>query len=532
MKNYRILITIFLAMLITKYGHAQYVPLDNTYHDRLMQYYQSHGRSFLSSMKPYLFQRDDSAAVLEQELYPDVAHIKYHERWILRKVFNENLVRYHTGDFRLTADPLFDFGAGRESVESKNTWKNTRGLAMTGVLGHSLSFSTEIYENQGIFPSYIDSITRAYAVMPGQGFVKSFRDGKGFDYFYSNGYLNYSPSKYADLTLGYGKNFIGDGYRSMLLSDASFNYPYFKVTANFSKIKYTVLYAQFMDRQTPDPTFGYARKWSAMHYLQALLWGRLSIGFFDAVIWEQNDTASYRGFDVQYLNPVILLRPVEESFRSPDNAMMGGTFNLRLNRNFNFYGQLFLDEFKLSHMLKNDGWWANKYGYQFGISGWNLLNIKSLNARIEYNQARPYTYSYMRSVESYSHFNQPLAHPMGANFREGVFMASYTTGNWMANIKTVFAVYGVDTAGKDFGKNVFRSYYDAVSELNNKIGQGLKTNLSVIDASVSYLLNRRTNMRIEFGITSRNEHNNHYDKQMFWIYGGIRTGLRNLYFDY
>ncbi len=532
MKNYRILITIFLAMLITKYGHAQYVPLDNTYHDRLMQYYQSHGRSFLSSMKPYLFQRDDSAAVLEQELYPDVAHIKYHERWILRKVFNENLVRYHTGDFRLTADPLFDFGAGRESVESKNTWKNTRGLAMTGVLGHSFSFSTEIYENQGIFPSYIDSITRAYAVMPGQGFVKSFRDGKGFDYFYSNGYLNYSPSKYADLTLGYGKNFIGDGYRSMLLSDASFNYPYFKVTANFSKIKYTVLYAQFMDRQTPDPTFGYARKWSTMHYLQALLWGRLSIGFFDAVIWEHNDTASYRGFDVQYLNPVILLRPVEESFRSPDNAMMGGTFNLRLNRNFNFYGQLFLDEFKLSHMLKNDGWWANKYGYQFGISGWNLLNIKSLNARIEYNQARPYTYSYMRSVESYSHFNQPLAHPMGANFREGVFMASYTTGNWMANIKTVFAVYGVDTAGKDFGKNVFRSYYDAVSELNNKIGQGLKTNLSVIDASVSYLLNRRTNMRIEFGITSRNEHNNHYDKQMFWIYGGIRTGLRNLYFDY
>jgi hypothetical protein len=519
-------------MTVTAGVRAQYVPLDQIYTDRVIQYYQSQDRSFLSSMKPWLFHPDDSLSVLEKVLYPDVPDSRYHDRWLFRKIFNENLVRYKPGEFKLTVDPLFNLGAGREYNESKNTWINTRGVNMTGVLGNTISFNTEIYENQGIFPSFIDSITRAYAVMPGQGFVKSFRDGKGFDYFYSNGYLNYSPSKYVDLTLGYGKNFIGDGYRSMILSDASFNYPYLKVSANFGKIRYTVLYAQFMDRQTPDPTFGYARKWSTMHYLQALLWGRLNIGFFDAIVWEHNDTASYRGFDVQYLNPVILLRPVEESFRSPDNAMMGGTFNLRINRYFIFYGQLFLDEFKLSHMLKNDGWWANKYGYQLGLSGWNLFGIKALNARVEYNQARPYTYSYMRSVEGYSHFNQPLAHPMGANFREGIFMASYTTGNWMANIKMVVAMYGADTAGKDFGKNVFLSYEDHVSELDNKIGQGLKTNLSVIDASVSYLLNRRTNMRIELGITSRNEQNAWYDKKMFWIYAGIRTGLRNLYYDF
>lgn len=532
MKFFLLFASILAFLLLSHEGRAQYVPLDNQFHDRIMEYYQSQNRSFNTSMKPYLLQSFDSIRVIESVIYPRAESQKHGQKWIYRKVFNENLVRYRNGDIAVTVDPLFDFGMGRELKEPKSTWINTRGLTMTGAIGHKFSFNTELFENQGIFPSATDSLIRAYAVMPGQGFVKSFREGRGFDFFYSNGYLNYSPSKYVDLTLGYGKNFIGDGYRSLIISDAAFNYPYFKVTANLSKIKYTVLYAQFMDRMTPDPTFGYARKWSTMHYLQALLWGRLNIGFFDAVVWEHNDTASYRGFDIQYLSPVVVLRPVEESFRSPDNAMMGGTFNLRINRHFNFYGQLFLDEFKLSHMLKNDGWWANKYGYQFGLSGWNLFNIRSLNARIEYNQARPFTYSYMRSVESYSHYNQPLAHPIGANFREGVLTASYTTGNWMANIKTVFAVYGVDTSGKDFGKNVFISYTKAVSEFDNKIGQGLKTNLNVFDGSVSYLLNRRTNMRIELGITARSENNSHYDKQMIWIYGGIRTGLRNLYNDF
>lgn len=531
MKHTIFLASVFSLLLFGMNGKAQYVPLDNYYHDLLMQHFQSRNRSFLSSMKPYIFQPDDSLEVIGKVLYPEVAGKK--NGWLFRKVFNENLVRFKAGSFTVTADPVFHVGLGKETGESKNTWVNTRGVSLTSTIGQKFSFTSEIYENQGIFPSAIDSFTRLYGVMPGQGHVKPFRDNKGFDYFYSNGTISYAPSKYANLTLGYGKNFIGDGYRSMILSDASFNYPYLKVTANVTgKIKYTVLYAQFIDRKTIDPTFGYGRKWSTMHYFEALLWDRLNIGLFDAIIWEHNDTSSYRGFDVQYLNPVILLRPVEESFRSPDNAMVGGTFSFRINRTFNLYGQLFLDEFKLSHMVKNDGWWANKYGYQFGLSAWNLFDIPALNARLEYNQARPYTYSYRRSLESYSHYNQPLAHPLGANFREGIAMASYTKGNWIAAVKMVVAVYGADTSGKDFGKNVLLSYDNHVSELDNKIGQGLKTSLAVADASVSYLLNRRTNMRIELGITSRTERNDWYEKNMIWVYAGLRTGLRNIYYDF
>jgi len=523
---------LLLLTLISLQGYGQYIPLDNVYYDRIIQKYQSQNKTILTSMKPFLLQEMDSVAEISDALYKVPGDSKYKNTFVYRKLFTENLIRYKTKDFSITADPVFNFGLGYETKEPKNTWINTRGLAVTGLLGNSFSFNTEIYETQAVFASWPDSAIRLLGVVPGQGWYKPFKEN-GVDFFNSTGYVSYSPLQYINMTMGYGKNFIGEGYRSMLLSDASFNYPYLKLTGNFKKVKYTVLYNQFIDRSSSlSPEFGYDRKWSTMHYLQVLLWGRLNLGLFDAIVWENADSTGHRGFDVQYLNPVILLRPVEESFGSPDNALVGATFSFRINKHYTFYGQLILDEFKLEHVKANDGWWANKYGYQLGISGWNLLNIPALNARLEYNQARPYTYSHSSTIESYGHYNQPLAHPMGANFRELVAMASYTRGNWMANLKMNFAMYGVDTAGKDFGKNVFIPYDNRVSEFGNEIGQGLKTNLTIADASISYLLNRRTNMRIEVGISTRHETNAHNDKQLFYIFGGIKTGLRNIYYDF
>ncbi len=519
-------------LLVPSLSFGQYIALDNQYYNLLMQKYQENNTSFLSSMKPMLLQDFDSTAAIENLLY-QVPEIKKHKStFVYCKLFSENLVSYRTKDFSITADPVFNFGTGYDLKGSKTAWINTRGLTLTGLLGNSLSFNTELYESQAVFASWPSAFISANGVVPGQGVVKAFKD-TGVDYFYSNGYVSYSPSHYVNMTMGYGKNFIGEGYRSMILSDASFSYPYMKLTANFKKVKYTVLYSQFIDRSSmQSASFGFDRKWAAMHYLQAMLWGRLSLGIFDAIVWENADSTGLRGFDVQYLNPVILLRPIEESFGSPDNALMGGTFSLRINRHFSLYGQLLLDEFKLEHILANDGWWANKFGYQLGLSGWNLLNIPALNARLEYNQARPYTYTHNTAIESYGHYNQPLAHPLGANFRELIAMSSYSTGNWMAEIKMNFAMYGMDTAGKDFGSNIFIPYDKRVSELGNTIGQGLKTNLTTADVRISYLLNRHTNMRMEAGITTRKESNTNWDKQMQYIYFGIRTGLRNIYYDF
>ena len=51
--------------------------------------------------------------------------------------------------------------------------------------------------------------------------------------------LTFTPNKFIDLQLGYGRNFIGDGYRSILMSDGASPYPFFKLKTTFWKIKYT-----------------------------------------------------------------------------------------------------------------------------------------------------------------------------------------------------------------------------------------------------------------------------------------------------
>ena len=519
-------------ILLPLVSRGQYIPLSNHYYDQLMQKYQEKNVSLLSSMKPILVNDLDTMFDIQHTLYPRILNNGGKNSFAFRKLFNEHLISYKTSDISITADPLFNFGIGYDVKEPKTSWINSRGLTLTGMLGNTLVFNSEIYENQAVLASWPGSFVSGTGVVPGQGATKPYLNN-GVDYFYSRGYLSYSPSKYVNMTMGYGKNFIGDGYRSLLLSDVSFNYPYLKLTANFRKIKYTVLYSQFIDRSsTLSAGFGFDRKWSAMHYLEFSLGKRLNLGFFDAIIWENADSTGFRGFDIQYLNPVILLRPVEESFGSPDNALVGATFSYRISQHFRAYGQLLLDEFKLSHMLSNDGWWANKYGYQFGISGWNLFRIPALNARAEYNQARPYTYSHSTTIESYSHFSQPLAHPLGANFRELTLMADYQLRQWELSFKTTYAIYGSDTAGRDFGQNIFIPYDRHVTELGNSIGQGLKTQLNTTDLKIAYLLNPRTNMRIEAGISSRKLHTELSDQNLFLFTIGFRTSLFNIYDDF
>ena len=527
-----LLLGFFMVLLAPLHVKGQYIPLSDHYYARVMQKYQEKNLSFLSSMKPYRMDEMDSLPDLDQSLYPRVAISGPKASFAFRKIYNEHLISYTTKDLNLSADPVFNFGLGNDFKESKSSWINSRGLTLTGLLGKTLAFNTELYENQAVFASWPGSFISETGIVPGQGSAKPFKE-KGVDYFYSSGYLSYSPSKYVNMTLGYGKNFIGEGYRSMLLSDVSFNYPYLKLTADFKKVKYTVLYSQFVDRSSAiSMGFGSDRKWSAMHYLEFMVGKRLSLGLFDAIVWENADSTGFRGFDVQYLNPVILLRPVEESFGSPDNALVGGTFSYRISSHFRAYGQLLLDEFKLSHMLANDGWWANKFGYQFGVSGWDLFNVSSLNGRIEYNQARPYTYSHSTTIESYSHFSQPLAHPLGANFREFVLIADYQIRHWEVSFKSTYAFYGTDTSGMDYGQNIFIPYDRHVSELGNKIGQGLKTQLTTTDLTFAYLLNPRTNMRIEAGLYSRRLHTKDSDQAVLLFMIGIRTALFNSYDDF
>ena len=162
---------------------GQFVPLDNHFYNLLSQKYQENNRSFLSSFKPVLIQDLDSSLNIESVIYPQVTREGKKNTFFFRKLFNESLIRYKTKDFSITADPVFNFGAGYDMKEQKFTWTNTKGFTITGLLLNKLSFNTELYENQAVFPSWPDSMIRKTGVVPGQGGPKPFKDD-GYDYFY------------------------------------------------------------------------------------------------------------------------------------------------------------------------------------------------------------------------------------------------------------------------------------------------------------------------------------------------------------
>lgn len=449
-----------------------------------------------------------------------------------RKLLTESLINVKKKDFSLTIDPLVYFSVGRQTDKSRNTWVNTRGVRAEGTIGKDFSFHTAFYESQTVFPTWTDTAARVLRVVPGQAMYKGFK-GKGFDYAFSEGHITYAPSRYFNFRFGHGRNFFGDGYRSLLLSDAAFSYPHLLITTKVWKLQYVNLYAQMMDIRMPKANWDpWHKKYTTMHYLSMNVTPWLNLGIFEAIVWNSGDSTGNRGFDLNYLNPVIFYRPVEFSMGSPDNALLGGSLRVILRKKAVVYAQLMLDEFKLDHVLKGNGWWANKHGFQVGVKVYDPFSIRNLLVQAEYNHVRPYTYAHNESVQNYGHYNQPLAHPKGANFREADIILAYRYNRWLFDYKMVYSIHGADTAGLNYGGDIYEPYLTYVSEFGNKIGQGLKTTLIVNDFRIGWLVNPATNLQLNAGLTLRNQKStrNSYTGTMFWI--GLRSSLFNLIYDW
>jgi hypothetical protein len=351
---------------------------------------------------------------------------------------------------------------------------------------------------------------------------------------------------------GHGKNFIGDGYRSLLLSDNTFNYPYLKVQTTFWKAQYTNLYAELMDINYFKThgldnwdQVGYPKKYLSSHYLSVNVTQRFNLSLFESIVWRMNHAPGSSGFDVNYLNPIAMLRPIEFSVNSPDNVLVGVNTKYTFKSSY-MYGQLVLDEFSITDLRANDGWWANKIGYQLGYKIFDPFNVERLTLQTEYNYVRPYTYAHHNPQQNYAHYNQPLAHPLGANFSEFLVMVNYKWKRFEIDAKIMFAKYGGDFKGDtvSYGNNLYFSTGNYAQE-EGLVGMGsgrpsdfgiemYQGNLTTTDyksLNISYIINPYTNLKINLGVTFRNSHNDDEDVKTQFINFGIMSDMFNHYYD-
>ncbi len=416
-----------------------------------------------------------------------------------------NLYEVHVKDFDLIVNPVIQYTLSKEKDNDQDLFQNTRGVILRGRIANKIGFAAYLTDNQERPPSWVQQWTDEWQAVPGNGFYKSFKAPGGVDYFDARGYFTFGVTKYIDVTFGYDKNFIGNGYRSLFLSEFSSNTLFLKLNTRIWKLNYQNLFMELTPTETPGGDQLLPKKYAAMHHLDINVTKWLNIGLFEGVMFGRKDH-----FEFGYLNPVIFYRSIEQQNGSFDNSIVGLDAKANVAKKFQFYGQLMLDEFLLSEIKKNRGWWANKWGIQLGAKYIDAFNIKNLDLQVEHNRVRPFTYSHRDSVANYTHYNQPLAHPLMANFKEFIGIARYQPApRWLAVAKLIYYQQGRDSVAvgdpnfSSFGSNIFlpnRPPY-RTEDFGFDIGSGWKTNVFYASFLLSYEL--KENLFLELNAVYR-----------------------------
>jgi len=538
------------SMVYKKYNNPEFeshlnIPFSHSYYAQFDDAMNQVGSNNHTASKPYTY--------AEVSKYYNLKAVneslqKNTSSWLGRKFWNENMVQIQGEDYWLSLNPIVDLQLGKASdIDASYTYVNTRAVNFRGGLGKQINFTTTIFESQGRFAGYFNEYAESIppsggnpAIIPGMGIAKRFKTDS-YDFPLAEANITYAPSKFFDLQLGYGRNFIGDGYRSLLESDGASPYPYFKINTTFWKIKYTNTYMWLKDVR-PDVTVErtYASKYMANHYLSWNVSNRLNLGFFESVVWTDTNN---RGFDVNFVNPIIFYRSVEFASSSRSgNALLGMSAKYKWDNQINVYGQLLIDEFSFGDVKAGDNSWKNKFGYQLGAKYYNAFKIDNLLLQLEYNHVRPYVYSHSAVITNYGHNNQSIGHQWGGNFKELVVIGRYHKGRYFADAKFTTGTRGLDfsTSGakSNYGGNIYRDYdEERFADTGVKAGQGNKTSIFIADVQAGYLINPATNLKLFGSFIYRNFNPTQNTATTFkqnttWFNLGFRADIFNWYFDY
>jgi hypothetical protein len=434
----------------------------------------------------------------------------------LDAAFFKHVVRVepHDEKFKLRIDPILNFVEGKDLSDTLNRRfnTNTRGVIGSGYIGDKFYFETMFAENQSTFPDYISNTVKTSLVVPGQGRWKTFKT-TGYDYAFSSGFFSAQLLKNLNLQVGHGKQKIGNGYRSLLLSDNSFNYPYARITQQWFKgrVSYSNIYAVLMNLDsaskiaTPNSERLYQKKAASFQYLSINVTKSFNIGFFQGMIWHAGDDRNTQDIEWQYLNPVIFSNLPQYKLNNKNNILIGSDFKIKITNKLNVYGQFMADD--LSNTNKN----GNAIGYQLGVNYFDAFGIRNLFLQTEYNDVNENSYNSPLGTttnQSYSHYNQTLAYTPGSG-KEFIAVADYKWKRFSVNFK-----------------------YNYQNLLKN--GDYYYTN-QLVNAKIGYLINPAYNFNLNLGMTYRAQNFNNFtnlNNQTNYIYLGIRTSIYNLYYDF
>ncbi|MCX7955050.1 MAG: hypothetical protein N3A01_07670 [Bacteroidales bacterium] len=322
---------------------------------------------------------------------------------------------------------------------------------------------------------------------------------------------------------GYGHQFVGDGYRSLFLSNQGCLYPYIKGTTKTWRIEYSILYSFFNEPKFKFFNEKFSKKYSTCHYVNFELTKHLNLNAFETVIWQPIDSIGKRGIEINYINPFIFFRPVEWALGSPDNVLLGFGLTHKFFKASYLYLQILVDEFYLKEFKTKKGWWGNKYAFQFGYKCYNTFNIDNFYTLVETNVCMPFTYSHSTYLKNWGNNHYPLAHPMGSNFLEVILVLQYPFSNFIFTTFS-FLQYQGKTDSINRGDNIYVSYNYKRNDYGNFLLSGNLQKNIYLYFDIYYLLSKKYLVYLFAGTNATINNKN------FFIYCGISKGQRLTFF--
>lgn len=513
---------------------AQDIPLDQVVQNRFNELTISADTGIFTSfrsmnwleLKPYL--RNRGGDVMDSVF----GFSRPASSYAFKNLGTSNWIMAAGGNHLFAVDPIISASGGFGNTGNGTMVTAVGGIRVQGIISDRFSYSVSYQGGYRKYAGYVNDFIDSNHVQPGLG-KGTLTGNNGYTSSQVTANITYNGGEHFLAAAGYGKNFIGDGYRTLILSDNASNNPYIRVQAKVWKLTYNVLFNKYT-----TPRFSWdndiIRKFSVMHYLGVNFSDKFQMALYDNVNWITNDSFGQRGFDVAYLNPLIFMRPLEYAIGSPDNAFVGITFKYKFYKKGFLYGQLGLDDINLSKSLENDAQhFGNKYGLQLGVWNKDFLGLQNLSWRFEWNTARPYMYGhgFGKTGSNLTHNNQALTNPMNANFHEFISIFNYHHERWFGILHNSIAIRG-ENPGLPYnnGEDLWGGEI-GVPVYGSKTLQGNKNNYFYNQASLGYLLNPRNRLALQADLVYRHRSAPDVSSSTFFFNIGIKTGLFNYYHD-
>lgn len=449
--------------------------------------------------------------------------IQYYE--LTEILFKKHLFEAKGSNYYITISPVVDLTRGKDFADTadRKLFQNTRGVYVECDLYKNFSFTTAFYENQGRYSYYetkfysshgelypnqsAGKYTTQNAVIPGGGRTKAFKTD-GFDYAYAVGNLVYKPHRSIILSAGNTSQFIGEGYRSILLSDNSVAAPFLRATFQLSeKWEFNYMRSRLFNlMRRPVSTSVeayYESKAFSTNYLSFKPNSKITLSLFEGVIWSKGDSIISKRVHPLYFNPVPFIANIALP-ESEVNSLIGLNFSFLPFNSHRLYGQFAIGNLN-----------SDQIAFQFGYRGYNYFGLRNFMLQFEYNNVSQEMYTSSNSRLNYSHYNLPLAHTIGNSFQEFILRNNYEWKRIYYDLKSIlfllkdYSNVGLLPVHKDVSLEkgfVFLQQVELGYRFNKKMNLALFVNWQYRSEQLTF--NSTTN---QFFIGMRTGINNHYN---------------------